>query len=350
MFDRFVKTLAPGWFAAVMGTAVTGLALRLIAASDASRAPIAHVADFFHWTAIALFTVLTASLLLRLIRYPDLVWKTITHPVESSFLATFPIAMLVMAGEWTIAGMDRALIAPLWWTGTILVFLFSYVILFHLFTGEKLQLNMLTPGHFIPAVGLVVIPVAGAGLAGSATGVMREVYFGVNMMGFGAGVFMYVGLVALTMGRHYLGSPIVGKMTPTLWVHIAPLSVLPLSLLSLLHAAGDEHAFHYGSLIASAFLGAATWWLVLAIAMTVKNIRDGQMPFALPWWAFTFPIGAQTALAMRLADFMKLELLPYIGMSFAALLLFVWTAAAVGTLKALVTGKLIPKEGESAQH
>lgn len=350
MFNRFVKTLAPGWFAAVMGTAVTGLALRLVADSAPGRAWVENVADFFHWASIVLFAVLTVCLLLRMVRHPDLVWKTMTHPVESSFMATFPISMLVMAGEWTIAGMDGNLIAPLWWTGAVLVFLFSYVILFNLFTSEKLQLNMLTPGHFIPAVGLVVIPVAGAGLAGAAQGVMREVYFGVNMLGFGAGVFMYVGLLALTMGRHFLGAPIVGKMTPTLWVHVAPLCVVPLSLLSLLHAAGDEHAFHYGILMSAAFFGAAVWWLVLGVAMTVKNIRDGKLPFALSWWAFTFPIGALTALAMRLSMILKLEILPYLGIFFALLLLFVWAAALIGTVRAFARDEIIPKEGEVQKH
>lgn len=63
---------------------------------------------------------------------------------------------------------------------------------------------------------------------------LRELAFALNMTGFGAGVFMYVGLLALTMARHFLGAPVEGKMTPTLWVHLAPLSVIPLSMLALL--------------------------------------------------------------------------------------------------------------------
>ena len=31
------------------------------------------------------------------------------------------------------------------------------------------------------------------------------------MTGFGAGVFMYVGLLALTMARHFLGAPVRAK-------------------------------------------------------------------------------------------------------------------------------------------
>lgn len=344
MFDRFIKTLAPGWFASVMGSAVAALALRLLVGTYPAIEPLRWGADFFHWTAIFLFVGLTAALGLKLCRYPERVLRTLEHPVEGSFMATFPISMLVMAGDWRAAGLDAGLVGLLWWTGAVLVFLFSYVILSAIFSGDKLALNQLTPAHFIPAVGLVVIPVAGASLAGAAEGAMREVYFGINMMGFGAGVFMYVGLLALAMGRHYLGMPIVGKMIPTVWVHLAPLSVIPLSLLSLLHAAGEADAIHYATFVATAFLGAASWWLVLALRMTLSAVRKGELPFALSWWAFTFPIGALTVLTLRLSAQMGLTLLPVVGIGYAILLILVWLAAAVGTLRAAMRGELIPRE------
>ena len=71
---------------------------------------------------------------------------------------------------------------------------------------------------------------------------------------------MYVGLTALTMARHFLGGAHrQGKMTPTLWVHLAPLAVIPLSMLALLHAVADASLIRYGTLVASAFMGAALW-------------------------------------------------------------------------------------------
>jgi tellurite resistance protein TehA-like permease len=36
--------------------------------------------------------------------------------------------------------------------------------------------------------------------------------------------------------------------------------------------------------------GFAMMWLALAIAITVRTARRG-LPFALTWWAFTFPLG-----------------------------------------------------------
>lgn len=194
--ERFIRPMAPGWFASVMGTAVTSLALTLAshAAADAGpalAAPVALAASALHWLAIAMMSVLGIAAVYRLIRHGDAVMEQLRHPVEGSFYATFPIAMLVMAAVWTIRGVSPALIAPLWWTGALGTFAVSYVVLFGLFTSERLKLGMVTPAHFIPAVGLVVIPVAGAPLAAASEGVLRELAFALNMTGFGAGVFMY---------------------------------------------------------------------------------------------------------------------------------------------------------------
>ena len=336
---NFIKTMAPGWFAGVMGTSVASLAAWLLFAAT----PWQWVADALHYIAIVMMIVLGLAGLARIILFPGRVFETISHPVEGSFYATFPIALLVMAGQWSMRGIDPAFVSVLWWVGAAGTFLASYIILFRLFTLDKLKLEMVTPAHFIPAVGLVVIPVAGAGLAGHAQGLMREVYFGINMLGMGAGAFMYIALLAMTMARHFLRPAIEGKMTPTLWVHLAPLGVIPLSLLSLLHAVGNEGAFAYGILVATGFMGASLWWLVLCLAMTIRNALAGKLPFALSWGAFVFPVGAVTVLAVRLSTLAQLELLPILSRVLFALLMLVWIAAAAGTVAGLIRGTIIPK-------
>ena len=338
--ERYIRPMAPGWFAAVMGTAVTSLAFTLMAEAMPGFASATLTAEALHALAIVMMAILGVAALIRIVRWPDAVLATIRHPVEGSFYVTFPLALLVMAAEWTVYGTERSAVATLWWTGALGTLLVSYLVLYGLFTDEKLKLTMVTPAHFIPAVGLVVIPVGGASLAAHAEGVLREIYFGINMMGFGAGVFMYVGLLALTMARHFLCSPVEGKMTPTLWVHIAPLSVIPLSLLALLHTTGDASVVRYGTLVASAFLGAALWWLVLALSLTLRNLRQGKLPFALSWWAFVFPIGAAAVLSFRLAGLLGADLLGYVAAGLALLALGVWSAAAIGTLRGLFNGSI----------
>ena len=51
---HFVKTMAPGWFASVMGTSVASLAAQLLFAGTAT----VWIADALHYTAIAMLLVL----------------------------------------------------------------------------------------------------------------------------------------------------------------------------------------------------------------------------------------------------------------------------------------------------
>jgi len=105
----------------------------------------------------------------------------------------------------------------------------------------------------------------------------------------------------------------------------------------------------YGLLVAMGFMGASLWWLLLALAMTVRNALQGKLPFALSWWAFVFPIGAMTVLSIRLSSLANLELLGMIAYGLMALLLTVWFAAAVGTLLGLFRGGVIPPKAATAQ-
>lgn len=56
-----------------------------------------------------MMSVLGIAAVYRLIRHGDAVMEQLRHPVEGSFYATFPIAMLVMAAVWTIRGVSPAL-------------------------------------------------------------------------------------------------------------------------------------------------------------------------------------------------------------------------------------------------
>lgn len=89
--ERFIRPMAPGWFASVMGTAVTSLALTLAshAAADAGpalAAPVALAASALHWLAIAMMSVLGIAAVYRLIRHGDAVMEQLRHPVEGSFM------------------------------------------------------------------------------------------------------------------------------------------------------------------------------------------------------------------------------------------------------------------------
>ena len=334
-FADISRSFAPGWFAAVMATGV----LALTAHSLSGRWPfMAPLVQGLHWFNVLLFCVLSVPWLTRWLRYHEAAMMTLRHPVQASFYPTFAIAMLVLAAQWlAIVGMPIVALV-FWWGGTALLFVFSFAVLFHMFRGEHVDLEHVTPAKFIPAVGLVVIPVAGGPLLELQTGALRELGLLANVVGLGAGTLMYLGLLGLTLQRKLLAKPAVGILTPTAWIHLAPLGVIPVSLLNVLDQLPFAVAREPFLFISLLLWGFGVWWLVMAALLTNAARRAGQMPFALSWWGFTFPLGAFVAASLRLSPLTGIGGVDTVGVACWLLLLAVWSVTLLRTVRGVISG------------
>jgi C4-dicarboxylate transporter/malic acid transport protein len=276
--------------------------------------------------------------LTRWLRFHEAAMMTLKHPVQASFYPTFAIAMLVLAAQWlAIAGMQGVALT-FWWAGTALVFVFSFAVLYYMFRGEHVDLEHVTPAKFIPAVGLVVIPVAGGPLLELQTGAARELALMANVVGLGAGTLMYLGLLGLTLQRKLLAKPAVGILTPTAWIHLAPLGVIPVSLLNVLDQLPFAVAREPFLFISLLLWGFGVWWLVMAALLTWAAHRSGKMPFALSWWGFTFPLGAFVAASLRLSPLTGIGGVDTVGVACWLLLLAVWSVTLLRTLRGVISG------------
>jgi tellurite resistance protein TehA-like permease len=89
-------------------------------------------------------------------------------------------------------------------------------------------------------------------------------------------------------------------------------------------------------------------WLILAAAITVRTIRRG-LPFALTWWAFTFPLGTCVTGTIALAVRSHAEVLRGASAVLYALLLTLWLVVAARTARGSFTGRLFaPAAGQAA--
>lgn len=334
-FSDIARGFAPGWFAAVMGTGVLALTAHSL---SVHWAPLALFAEALHWFNVVLFCVLAVPWLTRWLRFRQAAMATLRHPVQASFYPTFAIALMVLAAQWLAIDGRTGLAEASWWVGAVLTFVFSFAVLFHMFRGEAVDMEHVTPAKFIPAVGLVVIPVAGGPLLELQQGFARDVALLLNTVGLGAGIMMYLGVLGLTLQRKILAKPAVGMLTPTAWIHLAPLGVIPVSLLNLL----DQLPFavpHEPFLLLSLLLwGFGVWWVVMAALLTLAARRAGQMPFALSWWGFTFPLGAFVAASVRLARLTGIGGVELVGVACWLLLLFLWSVTLVRTLRGVASG------------
>ena len=219
-------------------------------------------------------------------------------------------------------------------------FAFSLAVLFLVFSGEQVGLEHVTPANFIPAVGLVVMPLAGGPLLANMDGLARDLALLANVIGFGAGCMMYLALLGLTFQRKYLHKPAQGVLTPTIWIHLAPLGVIPLSLLNLSEHLPLAAAHDLAMVVLVLFWGFAVWWLIMACLLTLAARAAGQLPFALSWWGFTFPLGAFVAASLRLHQALGWNGVFTIAVAAWFLLVGLWSVTLLRTLRGVASGAI----------
>ncbi len=336
-FSEISRSFAPGWFAAVMGTGVLALTTR----SLSLRWPaLAALAEVLHWFNSALFVMLAVPWLTRWLRFRPAALQTLNHPVQANFYPTFSIALLVLAAQWLVFSPCIEVAMTLWWLGVILHFAFSFAVLYIVFRGEHVGLDHVTPAQFIPAVGLVVMPLAGGPLLTHMEGAWREWALTVNVIGLGAGSMMYLGLFGLTLHRHYLHKPAQGILTPTVWIHLAPIGVIPVSLLNVVEQLQYPAAREVALVLMLLVWGFGVWWLLMASLLTWSARRAGQLPFALSWWGFTFPVGAFVAESLRLNHILGWHSTFVIAVAAWLLLCSFWLMTLYRTARGLASGAI----------
>lgn len=336
-YSDISRTFAPGWFAAVMGTGVLALTTHALV----QRWPgLALPAVTLHWFNSALFLVLALPWLTRWLRFRPAAMQTLMHPVQANFYPTFSIALLVLAAQWLTFTPCFEVAMALWWLGVVVHFIFSFAVLFFMFRGEHVAAEHVTPAQFIPAVGLVVMPLAGGPLLAHMDGALREWVLTVNIIGLGAGSMMYLGLLSLTLYRKYLHKPAQGILTPTVWIHLAPIGVIPVSLLNVAEQLPFPALREVAVGVMLMFWGFGVWWLVMASLLTLSARAAGQLPFALSWWGFTFPIGAFVAESLRLSKVLGWHSTFAIGVAAWLLLWAFWLPTLYRTVRGVASGAI----------
>src|SRR5690242_16150390 len=103
-----VSRLPAGLFASVMGLSGLALAWRLAA----ERFPVpAWIGEALGALAVAVFLILAAGYIAKLVRAPAAVRAEFENPAVSSFLATITVSLLLLAGvvrPWSFAAADMA--------------------------------------------------------------------------------------------------------------------------------------------------------------------------------------------------------------------------------------------------
>ncbi len=332
-----IRNFAPSWFASVMGTGI----LALTSLFYSSYWPGLHqVARWLFYFNVALFGVLLVPCVLRWVLYRDRALHDLNHPVIANFYPTLPVGMLVLASNFMVIGKNFSVGVWFWMAGSALTIIFALLIPYIMFKGEHVTIDHINPAWFIPPVGLIVIPIAGSLVIGHFNGLADDWVIFANYFGWGAGFFLYLALLAVCMYRFILHRPLPNVLAPTVWINLGPIGAGTVALYSLVSHSGFVAApgpfFVFGFL----FWGFGIWWVIMAIALTLHYVRRLKLPYAMSWWAFTFPLGAYVAASHVVAQRFSLMLVDHIGFALYLLLFMLWAVTIINTGIHAVKGDL----------
>ncbi len=298
------------FFAMVMGFA--GLTIAWEKAEAVLRADF----PFVPWL-IGATTLLFAGLALiyaaKILLHPGAVRAELRHPVRLNFMPTIAISLLLLA----IVYLHTAPAASqwLWITGAALQLGFTLFVINSWIHHEHFQILHMNPAWFIPAVGNVLVPVAGVPLGYELT----------SWFFFSIGILLWPVLLTIVFNRVLFHQPLPERLMPTLFILIAPPAVGFIAYVRLTGGVDVFAQFLYFSA------------LFFTLMLTTQVTRFLRIRFYLSWWAYSFPLAAMSIASMLMAETTGNVGFLYFGfgvltmLSGIVVLLLVQTVRAVGT-------------------
>lgn len=255
------------WFAMVMG--LSGLTIALHRAETVFNLAIQPSLAALVFT-ITVFLALAGLYLLKAVRYPQQVKGEFNHPVKLNFAPTMSIGLILIS--IALLPHSKGLSLAIWALGVALHLVFTLYVLATWVHHTHFEINHMNPAWFIPIVGNILVPIAG----------VQHGFTELSWFFFSIGLVFWLVLLAIIFNRMFFHNPLPGKLLPTLFILIAPPAV---GFLSWMQLTGELDAFarilYYSALF-------------LTLMLFTQAPRFLKLPFALSWWAYSFPMAAIT--------------------------------------------------------
>lgn len=302
-----------GFFGVTMGILGFGLALR--------SAELVFASQVAGWFGAALLAGLLIALALKGFLHTQALKADWSHPVKIAFFPATSISLLLLA---TLVRNDAPEIAqPLWILGAMAQAILTVVVVSTWIGHRAFGPGHLSPAWFIPAVGNVVVPLAGVPLGH----VELSWYF------FAVGLLFWIVLLTIVFNRLIFHEPLPGRLRPTLVILIAPPAVGFLAWVQLHGGAIDDMA---------RLLINMGYFFTLLVAVQARELL--RLPFALSFWALSFPLAAITVASFRFADLMHSPFHRSLGFLLLSVLVIIVAGLIWRTIRATVAGEICQPE------
>jgi tellurite resistance protein len=306
------------FFATVMGLA--GLTI----ASEKAQSNLGlnlHLTGALVAVTAAVFVVVLALYAVKLARHPEAVRQELHHPIKLSFFPTISISVILLSVA-TLQQMP-GLAHVLWLIGTALHLLFTLYVLNAWIQQEHFEVHHINPAWFIPVVGNVLVPVAGLPLG----------YVELSWFFFSIGMLFWLVLFTIIFYRILFHNPIPARLTPTLFILIAPPAV---GFVAYTKLAGTLDSFARVLFFSAVFL---------TLLLFTQVRRFARLQFFLSWWAYSFPLAAITIASFVMQDLTGNSSYRLLGMGLLGVLTLVVGMLIVRTLWAIRAKGICVPEG-----
>ena len=301
-------------FAMVMG--LSGLSLSWTKFAHATQLTYAqNLSQVFGLLAATVFLVLILGLLRKLVQSPEKLLEEWNHPVKSSFFGAISVGICLLAA---VAYPYSEQVAQIVWVVGATFHLFAMLAVLNAWVHrENLQAAHACPVWFIPAVGNVVVPLAGVKLG----------YIEVSWMFYSVGLIFWIVLLSLVMYRlMFVQPPLPDRLKPTIAIFLAPPTVAFSSWIALTGLTSGQALDPFGHIL----MGIAFFFTFFLIT---QFGRFAKLPFFMSWWAYSFPSAALTVATFNYALFVPAAIyIAYVSLCFTTILilgLFVRTLMAI---------------------
>jgi len=305
-------------FAVVMG--LTGTTIALEKAEHLWAWTLAP-SQWLFWLSLGVYLIISTAYASKFILHRKQVVAEFDHPIRMSFFPAISIGLILLAIAAQTHFPGAAL--PLWVLGSVLQLALTLVILSNWMHHEKFQVQHSNPAWFIPIVGNILVPIAGAPLG----------FMEVSWFYFSIGLMMWISLLAVLLNRFFFHPMIPSKLLPTLFILIAPPAVGFLAWLKLHNGQMDDVArifYYFGLFITLLMLAQARYFV--------------KLQFALPWWAYTFPMAAITISSMVMLEKVGGSFFAWLAPALLVFLLLLVSLISVRTLMAMSRGQVCVPE------
>ena len=264
------------FFATVMGT--SGLAIAWKKAHHVLGLP-AEIGLTLQWWALCLFAMLALGYLAKIVKHWSAVKHEFAHPIRLNFFPAFSISLLLLAVAFsdTVPGLAFGF----WSLGAALHLGFTLTVMSSWIHHTHYDIKHANPAWFIPVVGNIIVPVAGISFAPAE----------ISWFFFSIGLVFWLVLMTIVMYRLFFHEPLPERLTPTLFILIAPPAVGFIAWVKL--NGGEIDAF-------ARILYHVALFLTLLLASNA--LRFFRVRFFLSAWAYSFPLAAISIATLIMAE------------------------------------------------